>query len=61
MGLNFCRTNLLRIADSHYIAVFKFADDGSFILYFIYRLCIYTNRTIRISRIVLTVNIVLKR
>ena len=45
-----------RVADFHYI----FADAGSFIVYYIERLYICTNRMIKLSRMVLTVNVIFK-
>ena len=60
MGLKFSLTKLSWIADFHYIAVFIFADAGSFIIPYIYSLYIRTNRTIRLSRMVLIVNIYVK-
>ena len=61
MGLIFHVSNLSWIADFHYIHSFYFCGSaGSFILSYIERLYICANRTIRLSRIVLTVNVVFK-
>ena len=57
-GLNF--RGLQIFTSSSIFAVFIYAGPGSFILYYIYGLYICTNRTIRLIRMVLTVNVVFK-